>query len=300
MELPIRDVMSRFIRPLDPAFELLLELEGVRDVMELPIFEVKPELTRLFELWLGTEPAGEELLDPLLRLDTEEVLPVMELPIRDVVLRPIPLLRLVPGELVEFDVDGVLPVIELPTLEVRPEPCPPAGELIRPDELLFDEPREMDGDAFGVLTDGPALGDLDDTDGRLVETGVRDVIVRLERVLPRLRVVFSVLEREDIDGPGVTLLTELLRLDEIADRELTGDCIERELTLLPRLWIEGLGARIEGVLTLGAGAGLGAGRLAERLLPELEPFCSFFAAKTGAQIRIKAEMSTRIPILTAF
>lgn len=53
-------------------------------------------------------------------------------------------------------------------------------------------------------------------------------------------------------------------------------------------------------MTLGAGAGLGAGRLAEGLLPERESLFSSFAAKMGAQRRIKAEMVARMPILTAF
>jgi hypothetical protein len=66
--------------------------------------------------------------------------------------------------------------------------------------------------------------------------------------------------------------------------------------------MEGLGARLTlgGVLTLGAGAGLGADRTAERLLPEPESLFSSFAAKIGAQRRIKAEMVARMPILTAF
>lgn len=196
MELPIRDVMLRLIRPFDAASELLLELdlEGL-GVIELPTLEVRPEP------WLGAETTGEELLDPLLRLDAEGVLPVMELPMRDVVLRLIPLLRLVPGELVEFDVDGVLAVIELPMLEVRPE-------LIRLEELLFEGPRETDGGVLRALTDGPALDDLEDTDGVLTDTGAREVIV--------------VLEREDIEGLGATIRTELLRPDEITGRELAG------------------------------------------------------------------------------
>ena len=54
---------------------------------------------------------------------------------------------------------------------------------------------------------------------------------------PMLREVLSVLEREDMDGPGVTVLTELLRLDEIDGLETAGGRADRELKLLlgPRL-----------------------------------------------------------------
>jgi hypothetical protein len=54
---------------------------------------------------------------------------------------------------------------------------------------------------------------------------------------PMLRGVLGTLEREDMDGPGATLLTELLRLDEIDGLETAGGRIERELILLlgPRL-----------------------------------------------------------------
>lgn len=262
MELPIRDVILRLIRPLEPALKPVLELdtEGVAAVTELPIREVKAELTlllesrppaselrfdsgltrdgvlallpgletdgvpepielpirdvmaesmRLLELRFSPELAVEEVLDPLLRLDAEGVLAVMELPMRDVVLRLIPLLPLATGELVKFDVEGVRAVIELPMPAVRPE-------LMRPLELL-----EMDGDALRALTDDPVLGALEISDRLFDEAGARDVL--------------GVLEREDIDSPGVTVLNELLRLDEIADLELAGDCIERELILLLRL-----------------------------------------------------------------
>ena len=209
MELPIRDVMLRLIRPFDAALELLLglDLEGP-GVIELPILEVRPEP------WLGAETTGEEPLDPLLRLGAEGVLPVTELPIREVMLRFIPLLRPVPGELPGFDMDGVLVVIELPIPEVRPE-------LMRPEELLFEGPREIDGDALRVLTDDPMLGDLEDAEGVPTETGARDVMDGLETLLPKLR-EFSMLEREDIDGLGATVRAELLRPDEITGRELAG------------------------------------------------------------------------------
>ena len=49
---------------------------------------------------------------------------------------------------------------------------------------------------------------------------------------PMLRVEFGALDREDIDGPGVTVLTELLRLDELKGLETAGGRIEGELILL--------------------------------------------------------------------
>jgi hypothetical protein len=54
---------------------------------------------------------------------------------------------------------------------------------------------------------------------------------------PMLRGVLGALEREDMDGPGVTVLTELLRLDEIDGLETAGGRTDREPKLLlgPRL-----------------------------------------------------------------
>ncbi|HUV67978.1 MAG TPA: hypothetical protein VMW24_29070 [Sedimentisphaerales bacterium] len=270
--------MPRVIPLLKPAPGALPELnaDGVLAVMELPMREVKPELTLPLELPFDSGLTREGTFALLLELETEGVLAVMELPIRDVVLRLRPLLKLVPDDLFEIDADGLLVLIELP---------------------------KMDGDVLRVPIDGPVLGDVEDNDRLLDEAGARDVTVRLERLLPTLREDPNVIERDDMDVLG--LIVELLRLDELKGLELVGGRIERELILLLRfrlLRIEELGARLTlgGALTLGAGAGLGVDRLEERLLPELELFCSFFAAKTGSQRRIKAEMVARIPILTAF
>ncbi len=54
---------------------------------------------------------------------------------------------------------------------------------------------------------------------------------------PMLRGVLGMLEREDTDGPGVTVLTEPPRLDELDGLDTAGGRIERELKLLlgPRL-----------------------------------------------------------------
>lgn len=200
MEVPICLPESVFVESERVAVSLPeLDSEGVLAVIELPIRDVMLRLMRLFA-------AASELLP---ELDVEGPLAVIsawgrlgpELPMRDVVLRLIPLLRLVPGELVEFDTDGVLAVIGLPMVEVSPE-------LMRPEELLGEGLRETTGGALGVPTDDLALGDLEDTDGLLADTGAREVMV--------------VLGREGIDGLGATVRTELLRLDEITGRELAG------------------------------------------------------------------------------
>jgi hypothetical protein len=85
MELPMRDVMLRLIRPLEPAVEPVLE------------FDLSDESET------GGVPAVTESL--VSSLDP----------------RVMPLLKLAPGALAELEADGVLVVMELPIREVRPE-----------------------------------------------------------------------------------------------------------------------------------------------------------------------------------
>ncbi len=134
----------------------------------------------------------------------------------------------------------------------------------------------------------------------LDETGARAVAVRLEFMLPGLRTDPNVFDLADMDVLGLAVLLEIFRLERLG---LLGTRTDRELMLLGlRLaMLELAGARLtlEGALALGAGAGagLGACRLDELLLPPPALFRSFFALDTGAQSRIKTEMSTRIPLL---
>lgn len=96
MELPIRDVVLRLMRPLEPAAESLLEFEagGVPAVTELPIREVKPELTLLLESRFDSGLTREEMFWLLLELETDGVPEPIEPPIRDVMaesMRPLEL-----------------------------------------------------------------------------------------------------------------------------------------------------------------------------------------------------------------
>jgi hypothetical protein len=105
---------------------------------------------------------------------------------------------------------------------------------------------------------------------------------------------------------GLTTLdgVEKLRLGpDLNAEELLGDRVTGGELVRP-MDGELAGARLMlgGALTLGAGAGVGAGletcRLAELLLPpELELFRSALSPMTCPQSRIKTEMSARIPIL---
>jgi hypothetical protein len=85
MELPIRDVILRLMRPLEPAVEPVLE------------FDLSDESET------GGVPAVTESL--VSSLDP----------------RVMPLLKPTPGALAELEADGVLVVMELPIREVRPE-----------------------------------------------------------------------------------------------------------------------------------------------------------------------------------
>jgi len=86
MELPIRDVILRLIRPLEPAFEPVpeSETEGVPAVTELPIREAKPEPTLLLESRFDSGLTREGVLGLLLGLETDGVPEPIELPMRDV------------------------------------------------------------------------------------------------------------------------------------------------------------------------------------------------------------------------
>jgi|GEM_PF-3284751 len=233
IELPIREVLLRLIRPAELAAGDFgaVETEGFLTLMELPIREVLLRLIRLAEL----------AADGFVAVETDGFLTLMELPIREVLLRLIRLAELDVDGFVAVETDGFLTLMELPIREVL-------LELIRLAELAADDFAAVETDGFLTLMELP-IREVLLVLLRMLVLGAVGLLL-LKELTDGLRALEVILDRRVAGRLGVDLLGGLLRVILLGRRVLG-----LTIVLLGLLRTEGFETlRLAGALVERAGA----------------------------------------------